>query len=242
MRILTILFICISSWSSAQWAVGLFAEPSYQISTLQEFDSPDYDSMDAIWQNNPGLGLGISLKYNFDRVSSIHISPGFYQFGFTLLRDELEFLDVVHSTLDTLFDASQAATKKAYMQHQFRYAGAQVEYHRNITPALSKLAVEFHIGGGIGYYYAIDHRLRVQTEGFAIDEKFVHIIEEDLYFDQQEHLFTASLFLETIYRPTPNWEVFGQLAFRSGLNTLTSGDAQAFNLSPNLRAGFRRLL
>lgn len=241
MRPLYILILLISSSAMAQVSVGLFAEPSYQFQNLKAYDSPEYDSIAPLMNNTVNLAYGASLSFASNRVNIFHIKPGLFQYGFMLLREDLQLFDVVHPQFGQIYDQSQAAIKNAYMKHRFQYAGLQFEYQRDISPTLKNIPVNLFIGGGLSYYYLVKQDLRVRTEGFAIDEKYIHKINDDLYFQANKHLLSVQALFETSYDIDPNTNVYAQASVKLPIMHV-SKEPQVYVWAPAVGVGIRRVL
>ena len=242
MRFVYILLLLISVHSSAQISLGVFVEPSAQLTSISKYSSSEYDSLKALLHRDMGISLGLEIGIAKDKYNSFHIKPGYYQYGFLLVRENLQLFDIVHPGLDTIYDQSQAANKMAYMHHRFKYAGLQMEYHRDISPRTKNLGVKFHIGGGLSYYYLLKHDIRIRTEGFAFDEKFKHTVDSDLFFTANKHLLSVHALFETIYEPKPTVEVFAQFLIKAPLMTLTKKDPAVYSFMPALNLGIRKTL
>ncbi len=234
-----ILVILLSSEARSQWTLGVFAEASAQITSMSNGSGSEYDSVSALLHNTKRLSLGVDVGLDLDKYNSFHFKPAFYQTGFQLIRENLQLFDVVHSSFGPLFDQSQAANKIAYMNHRFKYVGFQFEYHRDISPKVQNTGLKFHVGGGISYYYLLEHDIRLRTEGFAIDGEFTHIIKSDLFFEGNQHLIAAHALFELIYPPTPSTEVFAQGLIRAPLSALTMENYKVYSLIPALSVGLR---
>ena len=231
------IFLSFSQVNRAQWSVGLFGEPNYQFSKFGESEAPNSDSVSALHNNSFRFSLGMELINEIDRVQSLHIRAGYYNYGFMLQRQNLQLFDVIHPSLGQLLDQSQAATKNAYMHHRFKYAGLELEYMRNLRKEPTAEPVEFHLGGGLGFFYLIEHDLRIRTEGFAVDGEFVHVIKDSLLFEPNQQLLSLHIAAETRYLVSPKVEVFGKLIGRAPLIGITKGSYPIYNWMPALNAG-----
>lgn len=243
MRPIYLLLVLISTSTYAQLSVGLFAEPSYNFQNLQEYSTPPtYDSIAPLMNNTINLSYGASISIAKDRVNIFHIKPGIFQYGFMLLREDLQLFDVVHPTLGQIYDQSQAAIKYAYMKHRFQYAGLQLEYQRDITPQLKQLPVNLFVGGGITYHYLIKQDLRVRTEGFAIDEEYIHLINDELVFNANEHLLSIHALFETSYNIDPNTNIYAQALVKVPFMNIAQNDPGVYVWMPSIGVGIRRVL
>lgn len=243
MRPFYLLLVLFSTSAYAQISVGLFAEPSYNFQSLKEYDQPPtYDSIAPLMNNTFNMSFGASLSVAKDRVNIFHIKPGIFQYGFMLVREDLKLFDVVHPALGQIYDQSQAAIKYAYMKHRFQYAGLQLEYQRDITPQLKQLPVNLFVGGGISYHFLIKQDLRVRTEGFAIDEKYIHVINEGLVFEANDHLLSAHALFETSYDIDPNTNVYAQALIKVPFMNIAKNDPGVYVWMPAVGVGIRRVL
>lgn len=239
MRYLLITCLLISSASFAQTKFGVFLEPSLQVSSLGYFDSQDHDSIQDIFHNDNSLNFGIAIKNNINRYNSLHFKLGFHQFGYQIIREDLQLFDEIHPAIGRINDLSQGATKMAYLHHRSQFLGFQFEYQRDITPKTKNIGVELNLGLGLGYYYLFNQDIKLVTEAFAIDNSFTHIIKEDLYFEANPHLVSASILFETVYHPKENWDLFAQINSEFPFMTLTTGQAKVYTFTPSLQVGLR---
>ena len=234
------LFVLVQLPLMAQWSFGLFAEPNAQLNSIKKTGTAQNDSIASLLQNDKRLSFGIEISFEKDKLSSFHFKPGFYQYGFMLERRGLKLFDVVHSSFGQIYDQSEAAEKVAYMQHRFKYLGLQMEYHRDISPQLRNIGVKLYTGFGLSYYALIDQDIRLRTEGFAIRDDFIHIIDEDLYFKANEHLLSTQALFGLIYEPNSSIDLFAQLQAKVPFMSLTSSPDIIYSWMPGLNLGIRK--
>ncbi|MFY0644824.1 MAG: hypothetical protein JXR19_10195 [Bacteroidia bacterium] len=226
----------------AQWSFGLFAEPNAQLSYLKETGTAQNDSIGALLNHDKRLSFGVEISLEKDKLNSFHFKPGFYQYGFMLERTGLQLFDVVHSSFGQIYDQSEAAVKVAYMQHRLKYLGLQMEYHRDISPQLKNIGIKLYTGFGLSYYALIDHDIRLRTEGFAIQDDFIHKISSDLFFTPNEHLVSAQALFGIIYEPTSSIDLYAQLQAKAPLMRLTSAPELIYTWMPGLNLGIRKTI
>lgn len=243
MRFVKIAILLTLSLSSiAQNQLGIFIEPSFQISSLAGFNSPTYDSLEAIWKNDKHLNFGISSKHNFDRFTSLTTKLGYHTFGFMLLREDLQLFDMIHPAIGKVNDLFQGPSKKAFMHHRFHYLGLSFEYQKDISPVPNTLPIDINAGIGLSYYKLISQDLKLQTEAFAIDGEFTHIITDQLYFKATKNIVSVYGLLEAIYHPKETWDVYGQLQVEAPFMYMTEGEAEVYVFTPALQIGLRKTL
>lgn len=242
MRTLLLALIVLPLTTLAQVSFGVFVEPSYQLMRLKPYENPQYDSISALFRNDFGLGYGISIGKAKDRFNSFYLKPGFVQCGFMLERSNLQLFDVVHPSFGQIYDQSQAATKMAYMHHRFKYLSLTFEYHKDISPKSKPLPVKLQLGGGFTNHFLVEHDLKIRTEGFAINEKFIHVIKDDLYFEASKYVLSLHGFFETVYELTPAFELSGQVLLKVPVNSFTVGDGTVSGIMPSVNIGVRQTL
>ena len=81
-----------------------------------------------------------------------------------------------------------------------------------IKEIVSKYDLKIEIGGGIGLYYLIHHSVKVNTEGFALNNQFVTIInEKNTGIDPNPILIQVMMDANLLYNLTPNYTISGGL-------------------------------
>ena len=217
-------------------------EPTYQFSSLTGEKDDASDSIDAIHSGDWGYSVSMVWKKTLDRNSSIHIRPTFRQTGFLLTRDNLQYLDRFHPTFELINDLSQSAPKTALLHHRFKFFGLEAEYQKSLMPNRLNTQFDLRWGLGLAYYVLVEQDIRLRTKGFAVEEKNVHIIQSDLYFEGTSHRLSALGLIQADYRPKDKWVVFGQVNLNAPFTLLTKDHTKMYDWGVGLKAGFRRVL
>ena len=94
----------------------------------------------------------------------------------------------------------------------------------------------------MGLYYLIDHSVKIKTEGFALNNKFVHVVENETEMDPNPILIQALLNASLLYEVTPNYTL--NVGFKIGLPiTKTNNEPFAFRIyNTGLRIGITKLI
>jgi hypothetical protein len=243
MKIINALFlILISSYSLAQTSIGLTAEPSYQITRIAPSESVTYDSLKALKTIDKTLGFGIEFRNQLDRYQAISFSPGFYQANFHHTIENLQFLDIVHPQLPEIRDLSQAASKDAYLHYRFKYFSARFMYHNKLKGLDINSGLSLDLGVGLSYLYMLQHDLKVRTEGFAINDEFVHIIEDSTGFTGRTHQANLNLGVDLNYRMAPTVYLISGVLFNIPILSTTINNPKLSIFAPGLKFGIRKEL
>ena len=240
--LISLSFILFSLFTFSQNYIGIYGEPSFQFTRLT--GKPDYevDSLNSIKEINKNIGFGIEFTHFTDRFNSISGVVTYNQFSTQFVKRNMQFLDVIHPGLPEIRDLSQASEKIAYIQDRFQFIGLQFMYKRSVSSRLKSAGVLFDMHAGLNYHYLLGQDVKVTTEGFAIDEKFVHIINSDFYFDASKHNISLSAGASAMYNITPSWQVYAQGILRSPILNMAQGESKLIINSTALRLGIRRLL
>jgi hypothetical protein len=223
-----------SLFTLAQSTIGVIIEPSFN--TPQFKKSSQSDSIKSISNTDLTLSFGLEIKKKLDRYNAISFIPGFLQTNLLTVKENLQFLDLIHPSLPEIKDLTQSANKIARVRYRFQYIGTQILYNRQLK--LRKIPPKFNveIGGGMGLHYLIDHSVKIKTEGFALNNKFVHVLENETGLDP--NLINVNL----LYEVTPKFTL--NAGFKTGLPiTNTNNESFAFRIYNNgLRMGITKLI
>ena len=229
-----------SLFTLAQSTIGVIIEPSFN--TPQFKKSSQSDSIKSICNTDLTLSFGLEIKKKLDRYNAISFIPGFLQTNLLTIKENLQFLDIIHPSLPEIKDLTQSANKIARVRYRQQYIGTQILYNRHLQ--LKKIPPRFNveIGGGMGLYYLIDHSVKIKTEGFALNNKFVHVVENETEMDPNPILIQALLNASLLYEVTPNYTL--NVGFKIGLPiTKTNNEPFAFRIyNTGLRIGITKLI
>ena len=224
----------------AQSTIGLIIEPSINIPQFKK--SSQSDSIKNISNTDLTLSFGIEIKKKWDRYNAISFIPGFLQTNLLTVKEDLQFLDLIHPALPEIKDLTQSANKIARVRYRQQYIGAQALYNRQLQ--LRKISPKFNleVGGGMGLYYLIDHTVKINTEGFALNNKFVHVIKDNTGIDPNPILVQALLNASILYEITPNFTLNAGLKIGVPI-TNTNNKSFTFRLyNTGLRIGISKLI
>jgi hypothetical protein len=183
-KIVLITLCLITIGAQAQLSLGIVAEPAYNVARIGATPQNSSDSLKALKTNAMSLSLGLEIRKQIDRYQSFSVIPTFYQTNMTLVKQNLQFLDVIHPQLPEIRDLSQGSTKVAYLKYRQQYIGAQFLYNKvlQLRKMPNKSAIE--LNGGLGLYYLVNGDIKVTTEGFAIKNDFTQVIKDSLGIDR----------------------------------------------------------
>ncbi|MEK9601506.1 MAG: hypothetical protein VW147_06685 [Bacteroidota bacterium] len=201
--------VFLSIYSIGQTTVGLVIEPSFNLPQFKK--STQSDSIKKIHKPDLTISFGIDIKKQLDRYNAIRFIPGFHQSNLLTVKENLQFLDIIHPALPEIKDLTQSASKIARVRYRQQYIGSQIIYNRQLQLLKIPPKLNIEIGGGMGLYYLIHHSVKVNTEGFAINNKFVTTINDDTKIDPNSILIQVLLDANVLYNITPNYTISGGL-------------------------------
>ena len=204
-----LLLIFLSIYSYGQITVGFVIEPSFNLPQFKK--STQSDSIKKINKPDLTLSFGIEIKNQLDRYNAIRFIPGLHQSNLLTVKEDLQFLDIIHPALPEIKDLTQSANKIARVRYRQQYIGSQIIYNRQLHLQKIPPKLNIEIGGGMGLYYLIHHSVKVNTEGFAINNKFVTPIKEDTRIDPNPILIQVLLDANVLYNISPNYIISGGL-------------------------------
>ena len=243
MRKLTVVLFAIWHLTSySQTYFGLYIEPVGQISTINSSQPRISDSLSSINSPDVTLGFGLDVRLYIDRFNSIVLSPGFNRYSSLYTLENLQLFDIVHPALPEIRDQSQAATKIAYSHNRFNYVNFQAQYHRSISDKYKSVGVLFEAFGGLTYHYLVSQDAKIRTEGFALDESFVHTVTDQLFYVGRSHNVSVNLGASAIYEPASDWQIHGDLQTQLPLLSVNSDENRLNIYGVGFRVGIRRML
>ena len=207
--IYALLLIFLSIYSYGQMTVGFVIEPSFNLPQFKK--STQSDSIKKIHKPDLTLSFGIEIKKQLDRYNAICFIPGFHQSNLLTVKENLQFLDIIHPALPEIKDLTQSATKIARVRYRQQYLGSQIIYNRQLQLRKIPPKLNIEIDGGMGLYYLIHHSVKVNTEGFAINNEFFTTINEDTRIDPNSILIQVLLDANVLYNISPNYTISGGL-------------------------------
>ena len=224
----------------AQSTIGLIIEPSFNIPKFKK--SSQSDSIKGISNADLTLSFGLEIKKKLDRYNAISFIPGFLQTNLLTVKENLQFLDIIHPSLPEIKDLTQSANKIARVRYRFQYIGTQILYNRQLQLRKTPPKLKIEIGGGMSLHYLINHSVKIKTEGFALNNKFVHVIDNETGIDPNPILIQTLLNANLLYEVTPNYTL--NAGFKIGLPiTKTNNESFAFRIYNNgLRIGITKLI
>lgn len=224
---------------SAQTYIGLVAEPTANFAKIGTEPKHQSDSIQDLKQWDKTLGIGLEIRKQIDRYQAITFIPGYQQYNLLLVKENLQFLDVVHPKLPEIRDLAQAANKIAKIRHRQKYIGSQILYSRElqIRGLADKLNLE--IGGGLGVYFLLQSDVKITTEGFAIKSQFNHVFTDSTGIDARPILIQAIAFGDISYNLAPSIDLFGGIKLTAPFTSTTTSLPKITIFSPAARFGLR---
>lgn len=238
----TLLFICISHLGLAQNSIGILAEPSYQLTKIKGTPIKTLDSLQNIKHNDKVLNISLEFRKQIDRFQAVSFSPLYYQSNFLVILEDLHFLDVIHPGLPEIRDLSQAATKNANLHYRFKYFGTRFLYHRKLKSLYNNNGVNFDFSIGLTYLYMLGQDVKIRTEGFAIKDKFTHIIKDSIAFTGRNHNVNINFGADANYNISPNVELVAGILINLPLLSTSNNEISLSVYAPSLKVGLRKIL
>ncbi|PCJ64506.1 MAG: hypothetical protein COA58_12235 [Bacteroidetes bacterium] len=241
MRLLTIITLSLifSNLSSAQMSLGILSEPTISFAKVGALPRAESDSIRNLKAGSKSISLGIEIRKQIDRYQSITFIPGYLQTNMMLVKEDMQFLDVVHPKLPEIRDFAQAAPKVAYITHRQKYAGTQIIYAKKLDVRGMDRKAKIEIGGGIGAYALLQSDVKIRTEGFAIKDKFTHVFTDSTGLDARPYLIQIILVADLNYELSPKTHLIAGIKVSSPLTSTSTSEPKITIFSPALRIGLR---
>jgi hypothetical protein len=240
MKMLTTFFTLILALClNAQNSVGFYITPNFQFSTLGNSPTIIADSLNAIKENDRILSYSFEFRKQIDRDQAFSFNPGFFQTSTLFVKRDLQLFDVIHPSLPEIRDQAQASSKVANLHYRFKYLSAQFQYSRRFKTPYKANAPSFEYYGALTYLHLIGQDIKLQTEGFAFQGDFTHIIKDSLYFTGRSHNLMTSLGVEVVYPATSDLFVFAGGAMHLPLLTINDNEPTIKTIAPGLKIGLR---
>jgi hypothetical protein len=240
MRLFISLFILItSSTIFAQMSIGIMSEPTLSFAKVGALPRSESDSIKNLKQGSRSVSLGLEIRKDIDRYQSITFIPGYLQTNMLLVKENMQFLDVVHPLLPEIRDLAQASAKVAYITHRQKYAGTQILYSKKLQVQGLDRKLKIELGAGLGGYFLIQNDVKIRTEGFAIKEKFTHIFTDSTGIDVKPLLIQAIVTADLNYELTPKSYIVAGIKASVPFTSTTSSLPKITIFAPALRIGLR---
>lgn len=244
MRILLIIFISfLTTFSSyGQMSIGLVGEPTLNITKVGDSPQDESKTLESLKTRDYTLGLGVEIRKQIDRYTSITFIPGYQQSNMLLVKEDLHLFDIIHPQIPEIRDFAQAAQKNAYLHYRHAYAGTQVIYAKKLRVRTSDSKLGFEIGGGLGAFLLIKDDIKVRTEGFAVNGNYTQTIDDSTGLDARPFLVNLSAIADLNYRATPSVHVFAGAKLTAPLTSASTSLPKITIFTPALRLGLRYIL
>lgn len=239
--ILASLFLLTILATTAQVGVGIIVEPTLNLANIGSEPQSTSDSFNSLKKQDYTLSIGFEFRKYLNKYKYISFIPGYHQTNMLHVKENLQFLDVVHPELTEIRDFSQAATKNAYLRYRQKYVGTQILYGAQIQRTRLPNKMEIEVGGGIGAYFLLANDVRIRTEGFALDEEYIHVINTNVGIVGRSFLPQLIGFSDIVYELTPKARVSAGLKLNIPLQTSTTSDPSVYILPIAIRIGLRQV-
>lgn len=243
MKVIAAIFLLFyTSHLFSQNSIGAYVNPNFQITSLSESPSNLSDSLNNLLENDRIFSFGLEFRKQIDRDQAISFNPGFYQESTLFVLRDLQLFDVIHPSLPEIRDQAQASSKIANLHYRYKYLSAQVQYTRRVPTPYRKNSVSFEYNGAITYLQLLSQDIRLQTEGFALQGDFVHIIKEQIFFEGRKHNIMLSAGFDVVYPINPDLYIFAGAQMGLPMLSLNTNLPSVRNLNPGLKIGLRQIL
>ena len=229
------IFFFLGLQLSAQTYLGIVVEPTANIARLGKEPRQQSDSIRGLRYIDKTLGFGLEIN----RYQSITFIHSYQQYNLLLVKENLQFLDIVHPNLPEIRDLSQGADKIARIRHRQKYIGTQILYARKlqIRGLNSKLRIE--LGTGLGLYYLLQSDVKITTEGFAIKGQFSHVFKDSTGIEARPFLTQAIGYGDIAYSISPIIDIFGGVKIALPFTSTTTSLPKITLFTPAARVGLR---
>lgn len=227
---------------TAQVSVGFLAEPTLNLTSIGDVPSRTGDSLRDLRSHDYTLGFGFEIRNQIDRDNSITFIPGYLQTNMLLVKEDLQFLDIIHPQLPEIRDFGQTAEKKAFLRYRQRYFGAQILYAKRHQLNTRDTRITAELGGGIGVYYLLQDDIKIRTEAFAIGNDYSQIIRDSTGIEVQPFLLHTVFAGDLNYRLLPDLILVGGFKLSIPLTATTISEPTIRIYNASFRAGIRHIL
>jgi len=233
------IFFFLGLQLSAQTYLGIVVEPTANIARIGMEPKQQSDSIRGLVQVDKTLGFGLEIRKQIDRYQSITFIPSYQQYNLLLVKENLQFLDVIHPNLSEIRDLSQGANKVARIRHRQKYIGSQILYARKLQIRGLNSKLKIDIGAGLGLYFLLQNDVKITTEGFAIKDQFSHIFTDSTGIEARPFLVQAIAYGDLSYSVSPIIDVFGGVKIALPFTSTTTSLPKITLFTPAARVGLR---
>ncbi len=223
----------------AQTHLGIVIEPTANIVRLGTEPKQQSDSIRGLMHIDKTLGFGVEIRKQIDRYQAITFIPSYQQYNLLLVKENLQFLDIIHPNLSEIRDLSQGANKVARIRHRQKYIGSQILYTRKLQVRGLDSKVNIEIGTGLGLYFLLQSDVKITTEGFAIKDQFSHIFTDNTGIEARLFLVQAIGYGDVSYSISPIVDVFGGVKIAIPFTSTTTSLPKITLFTPAARVGLR---
>ncbi|MFT5056643.1 MAG: hypothetical protein ACI80H_001360 [Pseudoalteromonas distincta] len=233
------IFFFLGFQLSAQTYIGIVIEPTANIARIGMEPKQQSDSIRGLMHIDKTIGFGLEIRKQIDRYQSITFIPSYQQYNLLLVKENLQFLDIVHPNLSEIRDLSQGANKVARIRHRQKYIGTQILYARKlqIRGLNSKLRID--MGAGLGLYYLLQSDVKITTEGFSIKGQFSHVFKDSTGIEARPFLIQAIGYGDISYSISPFIDIFGGVKIALPFTSTTTSLPKITLFTPAARVGLR---
>jgi hypothetical protein len=233
------IFFFLGLQLSAQTHLGIVIEPTANIARIGMEPKQQSDSIRGLMHIDKTIGFGLEIRKQIDRYQSITFIPGYQQYNLLLIKENLQFLDVIHPNLPEIRDLSQGANKVAQIRHRQKYIGSQILYARKLKIRGLNSKLKIDIGAGIGLYFLLQNDVKITTEGFAIKDQFSHTFTDSTGIEARAFLMQAIGHGDVSYSISSNIDVFGGVKIAIPFTSTTTSIPKITLFTPAARVGLR---
>jgi hypothetical protein len=163
-----LLYISAQASDFKSQAYSLAVQPSYS-NTFVQFKSNTYSTRfkDSILDNTQGrTGLNLALMWSFKMRSKTRFQTGlmFQNLGYSVLKDNLHFLDTIHPRIGIMSDLSQTGPSYVDFRYRFFQLALPIAFEKSI---FNKKATQISwvYGGAVAIMFK--HSIKAVLHGFS---------------------------------------------------------------------------
>lgn len=222
-----------------QNSIGLNGEPAYQVHNTNAIFTSFNDSIINSAGNDINANFNIEHKWKIDRMNSYSALIGYSTNSFKLTRTGLKLFDLIHPALPEIRDQGEASTKTAYLHYRFKYINAQALYYRNLLERYRSKTLGANAFVGVSYSMLVDNDLKVKSEGFSINQKFVNVVSDSIYYEGRKHLVNFHIGAEFSYEFEKDLQFVGGIKAGVPLMSNTVNQPMFQIFTPGIKFGLR---
>ena len=241
MRLLKLTLLAFVSFAaSAQISLGIHAEPSANLSLIEDIPDQLDDSLRNLTQADGEVNFHIELRKAFDRFHSLSIEPGFFQVKTKHTQEDLQFLDVIHPQLPVISDLTYAAQRNAYLHYRYQYFRLGVRYNYRPKKLYKNNGIRAELGAGLSYLYLLNHDVKVRTEGFSVDNSSFQYVKDSTGHDARAHQINFTANFDINYEIAPTYDFVAGIQVQLPMTSAASSRPNVTILSGGLHVGLRK--